>query len=41
MSFVRSIPKLGGLPELHVFTCAHCGEAETHAARHEPDERTV
>jgi len=29
MMFVRSIPKLGVLPEIRTFFCPSCGEAET------------
>ena len=29
MMFVRSIPKLGVLPELQTFFCPFCGETET------------
>ncbi len=29
MQFVRSVPKLGALPELLVFVCPACGDAET------------
>jgi hypothetical protein len=29
MEFVRSIPKVGLLPELRVYSCPSCREAET------------
>jgi hypothetical protein len=29
MKLVRTIPRLGGLPELHVFACPFCHEVET------------
>ena len=29
MKLVRTIPKLGGMPELFSFFCAPCGVAET------------
>jgi hypothetical protein len=29
MMFVRSIPKIEMLPELRIFFCPSCGEAET------------
>ena len=29
MRLARTIPKLGGLPELHTFECRPCGVSET------------
>jgi hypothetical protein len=29
MKLVRSVPRLGGLPELRAFSCSACGEVET------------
>ena len=29
MKLIRSVPSLGAIPELHVFVCPSCGEAET------------
>jgi hypothetical protein len=29
MKFVRSIPKIGSIPELRIFSCGFCGEVET------------
>jgi hypothetical protein len=29
MKFIRAIPRLGSVPELHVFYCAECIEAAT------------
>jgi hypothetical protein len=29
MNLIRSVPSLGMIPELHVFVCPACGEAET------------
>jgi hypothetical protein len=29
MKLVRTIPKLGGLPELNVYRCAECGAVKT------------
>jgi hypothetical protein len=29
MKFIRAIPRLGSIPELHVFYCAKCIEAAT------------
>jgi predicted RNA-binding Zn-ribbon protein involved in translation (DUF1610 family) len=29
MKLVRSVPSFGTVPELHVFVCPSCGEAET------------
>jgi hypothetical protein len=29
MKFVISIPKLGSIPELRIFSCGFCGELET------------
>jgi hypothetical protein len=29
MKVERTIPKLGGLPELHVFLCERCSHVET------------
>jgi predicted RNA-binding Zn-ribbon protein involved in translation (DUF1610 family) len=29
MKLIRSVPSLGTVPELHVFVCPSCGEAET------------
>ena len=29
MKLVRTVPKLGGLPELNVYRCAECGAVKT------------
>jgi uncharacterized Zn finger protein len=29
MKLVRTIPKLGGLPQLNVYRCAECGAVKT------------
>ncbi len=29
MKLIRSVPSLGADPELHVFVCPSCGDAET------------
>ena len=29
MKFVKTIPQIGGLPELFVFYCSRCRQAET------------
>ena len=29
MELVRTIPKLGGLPQLNVYRCAECGSVKT------------
>jgi hypothetical protein len=29
MRLVRTIPKLGGLPQLNVYRCAECGAVKT------------
>ncbi len=37
MRLARTIPGIGGLPELYTFSCRECGTAVTQAA--EPGER--
>ncbi len=32
MLFVRSVPKIGALPELRTYNCGSCGETVTEAA---------
>ena len=37
MKHVRTIPALGGIPPLHAFHCAPCGQAETIEDARDPE----
>ena len=41
MKLVRTIPHLGGLPELLVFYCAECRQAETQGQGQGQEQRAA